>query len=301
MSIDVAQIGVSMLIFSNVFLLIYAIFRYPVPAAPPVNRRIARALGADKPTIFEQPVIAPVLNILVSLAARLNFEKIRRDVRQDLDASGNSGGYTVNQYLAICIASGLIIGIVAGAIELKLGGGLLLLVFPISTVGGFYVPLILLHGARNRRVIRIAKQLPYTLDLIALVMAAGSSFGEALLTLIRDNPDDDLNQELQVALGEIDFGATRASALRNLATRIPLESLRSVVAAVNQSEKLGTPMSAILKVQADMLRAHRGVIAEKKSASASLRILVPSMMIMIAVVTIVFAPMIIRFVKGDLF
>ncbi len=74
-----------------------------------------------------------------------------------------------------------------------------------------------------------------------------------------------------------------------------------MIAAINQSEKLGTPISTILKVQADMLRDPPRVIAEKKSASASLRILVPSMMIMISVITIVFSPIIIRFTKGELF
>ncbi len=59
---------------------------------------------------------------------------------------------------------------------------MLLIVLPMCAAAGFYVPLILLHGARDRRVIRISKQLPYTLDLIALVMAAGSSFGEAIET-----------------------------------------------------------------------------------------------------------------------
>lgn len=298
---DIALIFISLVVFLGVALPVYAVFRFPVPVAPPVNRQIARALGADRATLFEQPASAPVLNLFVHLAQRLNLPKIRRDVRQDLDASGNAAGYTVEQYLAICLFFGVAAGMAGGLIELSLGGGLLLVVVPFCAAGGFYVPLILLHGARTRRVIKIARQLPYTLDLIALVMAAGSSFGEALDTLIRDNPEDDLNQELKIALSEIEFGATRAAALRNLADRIPLESLRSVVAAVNQSEKLGTPMSAILKVQAEMLRAQRGVIAEKKSASASLRILVPSMMIMIAVVTIVFAPMIIRYTKGELF
>ena len=298
---DPQLLFISLLVWAGVSLPIYAVFRFPASPATPVNRRIARALGADRSTVFEQPVLAPVLNIFVRVAERLSLPKVRKDVRQDLDASGNASGYTVDQYLAICLFFGAAAGAVGGLGELSLGGGLLLVVLPICMACGFYVPLILLHGARSRRVIAIARQLPYTLDLIALVMAAGSSFGEAIATLIRDDPEDDLNQELQIALSEIEFGTTRASALQNLADRVPLESLRSVVAAVNQSEKLGTPMAAILKVQAEMLRAHRGVIAEKKSASASLRILVPSMMIMVAVITIVFSPMIIRYVKGDLF
>lgn len=299
---DLPLILISLLVWAGVSLPVYAVFRFPVSAATPANRRIARALGADRSTIFEQPVLAPVLNVFVLLAERLSLPKLRRDVRQDLDASGNASGYTVDQYLAICLFFGAAAGVAGGLGEVSLGGGLLLIVLPICIAAGFYVPLILLHGARSRRVIAIARQLPYTLDLIALVMAAGSSFGEALQTLIRDDPEDQLNQELQIALSEIEFGSTRAGALQSLADRIPLESLRSVVAAVNQSEKLGTPMSTILKVQAEMLRAHRGVIAEKKSASASLRILVPSMMILFAVIIIVFSPMIIRYIKqGGLF
>ncbi len=298
---DIGLIFISLLVFAGVFLPVFVIFRYPVPAGPPVHRRIARAMGADRATIFEQPILAPILTFYVTLASRLNLPKVRADVRQDLDASGNAYGYTVEQYLALCMASATLTAALFGLGEFWLGGGLLLVVLPIGAVIGFYVPLLTLHAARNRRVVRVAKQLPYTLDLIALVMAAGSSFSEAVQTLIRDNPEDDFNQELKIALSEIEFGSTRANALRNLAQRIPLESLRSVIASVNQSEKLGTPMSAILKVQADMLRAQRGVIAERKSASASLRILVPSMMIMASVVLILFSPVIIRYIKGDLF
>lgn len=299
---ELQLIFISLLVWAGVSLPVYAIFRYPASNETPANRRIARAMGADRATIFEQPVLGPILGLFVRIAERLRLTKLRSEIRQDLDASGNASGYSVDQYIAICLASAVTAGLVGALGEIALGGGLLLIVLPICLAAGFYVPLIMLHSARSRRVVAVARQLPYTLDLIALVMAAGSSFGEAIETLIRDDPEDDLNQELQIALSEIEFGTTRAAALQNLADRIPLESLRSVVAAVNQSEQLGTPMSSILKVQAEMLRAHRGVIAEKKSASASLRILVPSMMILMAVIIIVFSPMIIRFTQqGGLF
>src|SRR5690606_2505 len=155
-------------------------------------------------------------------------------------------------------------------------------------------PIYLLGDAASSRVSRIAKQLPYTLDLIALSMAAGSTFSEAIDTIIRDDPQDDFNQELAIVQAEIRFGTSRANALMNLANRIPLETLRSVVGAVNQAETLGTPLSQILKTQSTMLRVNRTVRAEKLSASASLRILIPSMLIMLAVVLSVLAPFIIR-------
>ena len=67
-----------------------------------------------------------------------------------------------------------------------------------------------------------------------------------------------------------------------------------------QSQRLGTVLSVILKDQADLMRNHRSVRAEKQAASAALRILIPSMLIMIAVVMVLFGPMILRFLNDEL-
>lgn len=293
----------SAFVFAGVFVPIYAIFRYPVPDEPPVHRQIAQAVGADHETIFENPLLAPMLSMCMQISRRLNITSLRDKVRQDLNASGNPSGYTVDQYLALTLFSGVAAAVLGGILDmLLLGGGGLLMTIPVMAVIGCVVPLTVLSSQATRRVQRISKQLPYTLDLIALVMAAGSAFTEALETLIRDDPEEDLNQELQLALSEIEYGATRAQALKNLAERIPLESLRGVVGAVNQAESLGTPLSSILKLQSDMLRMHRGVRAEKLSASASLKILVPSMLILMAVIIVICAPLAINFiVKGSIF
>ncbi len=291
----------SLVVFAAVACAVIALFRDPVPAEPPVQRRVARSLGVDHETIFENVALAPILNPAVGLAGRINLPALRKRVRQDLSASGNAAGYSVDQYIALCLVCATAGGFAGAVIGEWMASGLLLLGLPAGAAIGFYAPLSALRGAATKRTQRIAKQVPYTLDLIALVMAAGSSFTEAVETLIRDNPDDDLNQELRLMLSEIEFGATRAQAMVNLADRIPLESLRSVVASVNQAERLGTPLSDILKMQADTLRMHRSVRAEKLSASASLRILIPSMLILLAVVIVVFAPMAMRFVlRGGL-
>jgi tight adherence protein C len=291
----------SLFVFAGVFVPIFAIFRYPVPDEAPIHRQIAKAVGVDEATIFESPALAPILSLFMQLAKRVNLTGLRASIRQNLQASGNPSGYTVDQVLALAIASGLVVGVFSSLISLLLNGGMVLLFLPLMSVVGFMIPLTVLSSSAKKRCRKIGKQLPYTLDLIALVMASGSSFTEAIQTLIRDDPEDELNQELGFALSEMEYGTTRAQSLMNLGERIPLDSLRSVVGAVNQAEKLGTPLSAILKVQAEMLRMHRSVRAEKLSASASLKILIPSMLILLAVVLVIGAPMIIRFiVQGSL-
>ena len=286
----------SLFVFAGIFVPIYAIFRYPVPDEAPIHRQIAKAVGVDQETIFENPVLAPALSLFVQLAKRVNLTGLRKSIRQNLQASGNPSGYTVDQVIALALASAVTVGVSSSAISMLINDGMLLLFLPTMSVVGFMIPLTTLSSSANKRTRKIGKQLPYTLDLIALVMASGSSFTEAIETLIRDDPEDELNQELGFSLSEMEFGTTRAQALQNLGQRIPLDSLRSVVGAVNQAEKLGTPLSSILKTQADMLRMHRSIRAEKLSASASLKILVPSVMILLAVLLIIGAPLMTKYI-----
>lgn len=296
-----ANLIVSGLLFSAVFLLIWSLFRYPVPPEPPVHRRMAIAMGAGgRATMFEQPVLAPIMSLMLGLAKRLSSPGLRRMVRQNLDACGNPSSYSVDEYLSLCLLSGLVLPAAIAVVSLVLGHLNPALVM-LMTVIGFAIPLYQLHSSATARIARIAKQLPYTLDLIALMMAAGSTFNEAIATLIRDEPDDDFNRELGLVLSEMEFGTIRSQALTNMSQRIPLDTLRSIVGAVNQAEALGTPLSVILKTQASMLRMHRSVRAEKLSASASLRILIPSMLILLAVVLTVFGPVLINWwVQGSL-
>ncbi|MEM7680530.1 MAG: type II secretion system F family protein [Planctomycetota bacterium] len=288
----------SIAVFLGVSLPIYALFRNPAPPEPPIQRRVAAAVGLDQPNLFDQPALGPLLGPLDRLARRVQVEPLRKKVRAGLNASGNPSGYSVDQYLALCLLSALVGAGLFALVGEALVGGILSFALPVGAVVGGYAPLWSLDSEAQGRLRRIAKQLPYTLDLVSLVMQAGSSFTEAVQTLVSDDPEDDLNQELQLMLSEIEFGSTRARALQNLAERIPMEALRSVIGAVSQADLLGAPLSQTLKQQADMLRVQRGVYAEKVSASASLRILIPSMLILAAVIVLVFAPIAIGFMNG---
>ncbi len=290
------QIAVSAAMFVSVAMIVYTLFGIRLQPEPPVNRRIALALGVgQRNTVFETAGIRQFMLACLLLARR--FPLFRERIRQDLEASGNPNGYTVEEYVALCLATGLIMAVV-GFFAAGLFGALGVVVLLGAPLVGFYVPLWSLHDQATRRTARIAKRLPYTLDLIALLMEAGATFPEAIETVIKDKPDEEFNQELKLVRAEIDFGATRAAALSNMAMRIPLDSLRGVVGAINQSEALGTPLSTILKSQAAMLRHLRSVRAEEMAAKASLKILVPSLLILAAVVLVVFSPIILHLING---
>ncbi len=292
---EIGQIIVSLILGGAMFFMVWALFLYPVPAQPPIHRRFAEALGTgQRQTLFEQKTLAPLMSLALTAAHRFSFGPIRKRIRQDLDASGNLNGYSVEEYVAVCLFTAVSLGLASMLLAVLLLGEFDPTIGLVMMVVGFFLPMWTLHNAAMARLMRITKKLPYTLDLIALLMEAGSNFNEAVETIIRDEPEDDLNQELQLVQMEMDFGSTRSTALSNMAERIPLDTVRSIVGAVNQASTLGTPLSVILKSQSGMLRMYRSVRAEKLSASASLRILIPSMLILLAVVLVVFGPVIMR-------
>ena len=293
----VITVFVSLLIVAAFMAAAHALFGFRLQPEPQVNRRIAMALGIDqRDTLFETPVFREIL--LVMLLAANRFPFFRDRVRQDLEASGNPSGYSVEEFLALCLLSGVTSLVVTSVMFAGGFGAWAVVVAIFMLVVGVWIPVIVLGGSAARRTRNIARKLPYTLDLISLMMKAGATFTEAIETVIRDDPEDEFNQELMLVQREIGFGTPRAGALSNMADRIPLESLRGVVGAINQSEALGTPLSSILKSQAGMLRNLRSVAAEEAAAKASLRILLPSMVIMMAVVIVIFSPIILALIQG---
>jgi len=297
LNMTAGQAALALTQFTAVALFVYAVFRIRMTPEPPVNRRIAMALGVgSRDTVFETPGLQTVMAVFLALARR--FPLGRERIRRDLEASGNPSGYSVEEYLAVCLLCATVmavVGIFTAGMFGVFGGFVAVLLILV----GFYAPLFVMGEAADKRTIAIAKQVPYTLDLIALTMESGATFTEAVDTIIQDDPNDALNQELALVRSEIDMGASRSGALRNLAQRVPLESLRGVVGAINQSESLGTPLSTILSNQASMLRHLRSVRAEEAAAKASLKILVPSMLILGAVMLVLFSPIILALLQGE--
>lgn len=270
------------------------------------QREVALAAGhADRQTVFENPLVSPIMWLFLRLAHRLSAPWLKQRVQERLVAAGSPNFYTAEEFLAVSMLWGVVT-----AVLLALGNLLLsdqpsilgMLATPVVGFGlGFGAYVYHLHGEANKRVALISKRIPFTLDLVALSMGAGATFTEAVRTVVHEDPAHPFNVELNTVLAEVELGTTRAQALRNLANRIPLESLRSIMASIIQAEGLGTPLSDVLKGQANLLRLQRSVRAEKLAAQASVRILVPSMLILMSVVLAVFAPFIIKAFKGDLF
>jgi tight adherence protein C len=298
---DIADIFVSVGIFLAVATLIYAVFRQRSKPQLSPQREAAIATGhTDRRTLFESPVLGPVMWLLLAISHRLAFPRLKEWIRRTLVATGNLNYYTPEEYLGLSILTGLALGVVLSGLHWLVTAQISIVWVIVGLVAGIAMMLFGLYDKAARRLRQISKRIPYALDLIALAMGAGATFTEAVKTIIREQSDDPFNVELKTLLAEIDLGTTRKRALQNMGERVPLESLRTIVASVTQAEELGTPLGDVLHDQATLLRLQRTVRAENAAAVASVRILIPCLLLVMAVILTIFGPAIVRAVRHGL-
>lgn len=144
----------------------------------------------------------------------------------------------------------------------------------------------------QKRLHKFRLRLPFAVDLISLTMEAGGGFQECLGTAVDENKGHPLSEEFAEVLRQIDLGRPRREALATLAERLNDDDVNELVFAINKGEQLGTPLSAILRDQAEQMRLKRSQRGEKAAGEAQVNIVFPGMIVMIACLLVVIAPIV---------
>lgn len=144
-------------------------------------------------------------------------------------------------------------------------------------IGGYMAPDIYVKNEINKRVDAIRKGLPDALDLLVICAEAGLTVDAAFGRVARElgNGFPELGDEFTLTSVELGFLTDRRMAFDNLASRVPLESIRGVVTTMIQTEKYGTPLSSALRVLSAEFRNERMMRAEEKAASLPAIMTVP--------------------------
>ncbi|MGQ0616456.1 MAG: type II secretion system F family protein [Acidimicrobiia bacterium] len=120
----------------------------------------------------------------------------------------------------------------------------------------------------------ILRDLPDTLDLLAISVEAGVGF-EGALGIVCDHFDSPLAAEFSRTLKEMELGLPRREALLNLKRRTEVPELSNFVQALTQADALGMPIGRVLKTQAGEMRLKRRQWAREKAAKLPVKILFP--------------------------
>ena len=89
-----------------------------------------------------------------------------------------------------------------------------------------------------------------------------------------------LSEEFDIVNREMVAGKPRSDALRALANRTGVEDVKSFVAMLIQTEKLGTSLSQSLRVHADSLRTKRRQRAEEAAAKTTIKLVFPLVLLL---------------------
>lgn len=210
-------------------------------------------------------------------------EVSKKDIKQLLKEAGKPyGDDDVLRFKAVQAISGVvgfIIALVLGILFLNFGLPLPLVAMLVLMLGvvGAIAPKFGLRIEINKRTREITYNLPDALDLLVVCVEAGLGLDAALSRVSNEQARTSpvLARELGRVSKDILAGIPRVEAFRNLASRNNVPDLKSFVALLIQTDKLGTSIAQSLRIYADTVRTKRRQRAEKLAAEASVKMVIP--------------------------
>jgi tight adherence protein C len=180
-----------------------------------------------------------------------------------------------------------------------LGLGLPVMYAPVFAFFGWYYPQFWLSGVITKRQDQVKREMPFVVDLLTLCVEAGLDFNGAMGKVVEKGQPGPLRGEFEIVLKEIQLGAMRSEALKNMAERIGLKEITSFVSVLVTAERMGSPVGDVLRAQSDAIRHERFMSAEAKAGKAATKILIPmAIFILPAVFIVIFGPIILKKVYG---
>jgi tight adherence protein C len=160
-----------------------------------------------------------------------------------------------------------------------------------STLAGWRLPDLVLTRLAKRRREAIERGLPDALDLLVICGEAGLGLDIAFERVAREmkQAHPELGAELAITAAEMRVLPDRFLALANMADRLKLETLRSLVATLSQTMRYGTPLGQALRVLANEMRRDRLTRFEAKAARLPVLITLPMIGFILPCVFIVVA------------
>ncbi len=216
----------------------------------------------------------PLIDLVAHRLGRFPGTAARERCQRQLALAGLDFTLRVEQFLAgrmVAGALGAALAIVSAMLVdiawLPAGGAGALL--------GAILPVAAVRDRIARRRALTLRQLAFTLDLIALAVEGGLHLPAAIAQAVERGPAGPLRDELERALRDVKAGRARNEALRQVAERLDLPAVTSMVATLRGAERQGADLAPTLRAQAEQRRSERFLRAEKQASEAPVKMLLP--------------------------
>lgn len=250
-----------------------------VPNLNPVKRSQARGHGLER------------LLSKLGGSRKLQDEKKPTRLQQSMLHAGFQQDGSVQIFSTLRILLAVLFAVMYGYLTYFMGrpADQVLLFGLAMGIVGYLIPEVVLNMRIRKRQRQIAAALPDTLDLLVISVEAGLGLNAALLRVGQDIRlrSRALSEELLMINHDMRTGLTREKALRRLADRNKVESLRILVGALVLADRLGTGIADTLRIQADSLRTRVRQKMEEQAAKAGIKMLFPLVLFILPALFIV--------------
>ena len=221
-----------------------------------------------------------------------NLEKLS-PMRRSLIRAGYRRAQAVAIYLGFRIIGAFVLPLPL-LFYFSLKGNITLLTIFLAlcfAVLGFYLPTKILEIKIKRRQDRLDRALPDILDLFVICMEAGLSLNATIGRVSYEIQGiyDDFYDELQLTAAEIRTGISWDEAFNNLGKRTDVQSIRSVVGLMIQSDKLGASIGDALRNHSEFIRTQRLLRAEERAQKLPVKMIFPMIFCIFPAIMIVVA------------
>ena len=237
-------------------------------------------------------VVKPFSGKALKGVTRLTPSDYLERTHRKLLLSGLTGTMRAEEFvIAQSAATGLLsVGALAYVIMAHPAPRIGVMTLVLAPVIGWCLPASWLSRKVTERQGAILKDLPDTLDLLAISVEAGMGF-EGALEIVCQHFTSPLAEEFARTLHEMELGLPRRDAFQNLKRRTDVPELSNFVLALLQADALGIPIGRVLKTQATEMRNKRRQWAREKAAKLPVKMLFPLVLFVFpAIMVVVLGP-----------
>lgn len=209
-------------------------------------------------------------------------------LRHRLAVAGLAGRVSAEEFLAIQLLA-LVGGVVLAGLMLTsptVEGPRRLATAVLALGIGAMAPHAWLARRQEARSAAVRRDLPDVLDLLSISVEAGVGL-EGAMEVVTTNFASPLADELQHTLREMELGLSRREALHHLRERTDVTEVSSFIGSLLQADAMGTPLSRVLRAQAEEMRIRRRQTAREKAAKLPVKMLFPMTLFILPAIFIV--------------
>lgn len=235
------------------------------------------AISEELSASFYERIIKPAISNISDALAAAAPEGMIKTVRTKLQAAGHPANINEPMFLmmrgfAALAASGAAYVVFQALQEQKSLMRIVVTVFILVAVG--FAPDYWINNRMEGRKAQIRRALPDLLDLLVVCTEAGMGIDGAIAEVVK-RKEGPLVDEFNRTLVEVRLGKRRNEAWQDMADRVQVQELGTLVAALYQAQSLGVSIANALRAHADALRNHRRIRIKEQAAVLPTKMLFP--------------------------